>query len=65
MKAKIIQHAKENYSSSPHEFTDKELKIIIDSNCECYSCEESFEFDKERNDYHFVLSENIAEERKV
>jgi len=41
MKDKIIEHAKTNYSSSPHEFTDEEIETIIKVDCKCESCDKS------------------------
>lgn len=46
IRQKIIDHAKDEYFSSPHEYTDEELNIIIDSDCKCDSCGKSiFELD--------------------
>lgn len=38
MKNKIIEHAKSNYSSSPYEFSDKQVDIIIKEDCKCSYC---------------------------
>jgi hypothetical protein len=46
MRNKIIEHAKSGYSSSPHEFSDLEISIIIENNCKCAHCGKSiFEMD--------------------
>ena len=41
LRQKIIDHAKSRYLSSPHEFTDEELDVIIASDCKCDHCGES------------------------
>lgn len=41
IRQKIIDHAKSRYLSSPHEFTDEELDVIIANGCECYHCGKS------------------------
>ncbi len=41
MKDKIIEHGKNGYSSSPHDFSDDELDLIIKHNCDCDNCGKS------------------------
>lgn len=38
MRTKIINHAKKNYQSSPYEYSDEQINIIIESNCMCDYC---------------------------
>lgn len=46
LKNKIINHAKTEYNSSPYEFNEEQLKLIIKHDCECDNCGESiFEMD--------------------
>ena len=63
---KIINHAKTEYSSSPYEFDDDKLQLIIKHDCECDHCGKSiFELDDfpdvsvERNE---VLCEDCYDE---
>ena len=35
---KIKNHAATNYSSSPHTFSDEEIKVLINSDCACDNC---------------------------
>lgn len=41
LRQKIIDHAKSRYLSSPHEFSDEELDVIIASDCRCDHCGKS------------------------
>ena len=41
MKDKIIEHGLKRYSSSPQEFNDEEVELIIKHNCICDYCSES------------------------
>mgnify|MGYP000605216070 CR=1 FL=1 len=46
LKDKIVNHAKTEYSSSPYEFGDEHIQLIIDHDCECDHCGKSiFELD--------------------
>lgn len=58
MKDRIIQQGLSGYSSSPHEFSDTEVSIIIEENCECTYCGLSI---FEMSDFPEV----IIEEREV
>lgn len=42
MKQKIIEHAKSEFASSPHQYDDSELEFIIKHDCECDNCGKSF-----------------------
>lgn len=43
---KIVNHAKTEYNSSPYEFDDKQIQLIIEHDCECDHCGKSiFELD--------------------
>lgn len=42
MKQKIIDHAENNFSSSPLDYSDKDIDVIISQDCECYECGVSF-----------------------
>lgn len=52
MKKKIIEHAKTEYSSSPHEFNDDQLDLIINHDYSCDNCGKSV---FEMNDFPEVL----------
>lgn len=54
MKKKIIEHAKTEYSSSPHEFNDDQLDLIINHDYSCDNCGKSV---FEMNDFPEVLTE--------
>lgn len=41
MREKILQHYKENYSSSPIEISDDKIEVLISNDCECYHCSKS------------------------
>lgn len=41
LRQQIIDHAKSRYLSSPYEFTDEELDVIIASDCKCDHCGKS------------------------
>ena len=41
LRQKIIDHAKSRYLSSPHEYSDEELDVIIASDCKCDHCGKS------------------------
>lgn len=41
MKKKIIEHAKTAYSSSPHEFDEQQIDLIIKHGCNCDNCGKS------------------------
>lgn len=41
MKEKIKQHGLKEYCSSPHEFSDDDIDVIISNDCECSMCAES------------------------
>lgn len=46
LKDKIVNHAKTEYSSSPYEFDDEQIQLIIEHDCECDHCGKSiFELD--------------------
>jgi hypothetical protein len=57
MKDKIIEHAKTKYCSSPCVFTEEQIEIIIDNDCECYNCGQSIfdmnDFPEIKNDIVF------------
>ena len=55
MKDKIIEHAKTKFSSSPIEYSDEELDLIIEHSCECDDCGESF---FEMDDFPDISIEN-------
>ena len=55
MKDKIIEHAKTKFSSSPIEYSDEELNLIIEHSCECDDCGESF---FEMDDFPDISIEN-------
>lgn len=58
MKSKIIEHAKSEYTSSPYEFSDAELDIIVENDCQCEYCGKSiFEM--------WDFPEVLEEEREV
>lgn len=58
MRNKITEHSKSGYSSSPHQFTDTDIDIIIENNCQCYNCQKSiFEM--------WDFPEVLEEEREV
>lgn len=55
LREKIITHAQTEYSSSPHEFSEEQMQLIIDHDCECDHCGKSiFELD----DFPEVLVEH-------
>ena len=56
LRQKIIDHAKSRYLSSPHEFTDEELDVIIANGCECSNCGESI-FDL--NDFPEIKDDKV------
>jgi len=41
LRNKIINHAKTEYSSSPYEFDDNQIELIIEHDCECDNCGKS------------------------
>ncbi len=41
MKERIIEHSKNAYSSSPHEFSYNQIKLMIKHDCSCDNCGES------------------------
>lgn len=41
LRQKIIDHARTEYCSSPHNFTEDEISTIIDSGCKCDYCGKS------------------------
>jgi hypothetical protein len=41
MKDRIIEYGKNDYASSPHEFSDSDIDIIIENDCQCYYCGKS------------------------
>lgn len=46
LKEKIISHVQTEYSSSPHEFDEEQIQLIIEHDCECDHCGKSvFELD--------------------
>lgn len=46
LKDKIVNHAKAEYNSSPYEFDDAQIQLIIEHDCECDHCGKSiFELD--------------------
>lgn len=54
MKKKIIEHAKTAYSSSPHEFDEQQIDLIIKHGCNCDNCGKSV---FEMNDFPEVLTD--------
>lgn len=67
MKNKILEHYKSEYSSSPIEVDEEEIKLLIEHDCECDNCGESiFEMDDfpEINiDEKEVLCENCYDQK--
>ena len=54
LKDKIVNHAKTEYSSSPYEFDDEQIQLIIEHDCECDHCGKSI---FELNDFPCVSIE--------
>lgn len=66
MKDKIIEHGKNRYSSSPHDFSDIQIDIIIKNNCQCGYCGKSIfemqDFPEVLEDEKEVLCEECYDE---
>lgn len=61
LKDKIVNHAKTEYNSSPYEFDDEQIQLIIEHDCECDHCGKSiFELD-DFTDYFFISKTNSKE----
>lgn len=41
MRKKIIEHGKTEYSSSPHDFDEQQIELIIKHGCDCDNCGKS------------------------